>query len=206
MTNEIEIPSGCMMDSKGRFVPDNMVKDVEKLEDQLVDKIHQYAIELSEQIARFKGNTFDDVNSFMDILAEKYNRTKGGKKGNVTFTSFDGCKKVQVAVSEHMDFGAELQVAKNLIDECIFDWNSGSSDEISALVNHAFNVDKKGQINRESLFALRRVKITDPRWLQAMEAITDSIRITGSKTYVRFYQRSTATDKWQAITIDLAAA
>jgi hypothetical protein len=196
---------GYMQDAKGRLVPEHLVKQTDKLEDQLVRKCLGYADELSAQIARFKGHTFDDVAAFMDLLAESYGQAKGGKKGNVTFTSFDGCAKVQVAVQDHIDFGPELQVAKQLIDDCIEEWAADSRDEIRALVNHAFEVDKPGQVNREALFALRKIDIDDERWRQAQAAITDSIRVTGSKTYVRFYRRPTPEDRWQAVTIDLAA-
>ncbi|PDT19032.1 DUF3164 family protein [Rhizobium hidalgonense] len=37
-----------------------------------------------------------------------------------------------------------------------------------------------------------------------MEAIRNSITITGSKEYVRFYERNTPKDEWRAVTIDLA--
>ncbi|MBE0529505.1 MAG: DUF3164 family protein [Rhodospirillales bacterium] len=199
------VHEGYMQDAKGRLVPEHLVKEIDKLQDQLVKKCLGYADELSAQIARFKGHTFDDVAAFMDLLGEKYGQSKGGRKGNVTFTSFDGCAKVQVAVQDHIDFGPELQVAKGRIDECIEEWAADSRDEIRALVNHAFEVDKPGQVNREALFALRKIDIDDERWRSAMAAITDSIRVTGSKTYVRFYRRATPEDRWQAVTIDLAA-
>ena len=199
------IPEGYRMDAKGRLVPERLIREIDRLEDQLVDKCLGYADELNAQIARFKGHTFDDVAAFMDLLAESYGQARGGRKGNVTFTSFDGCAKVQVAVQDHIDFGPELQVAKQLIDDCIEEWAAGSCDEIRALVNHAFEVDKPGQVNREALFALRKIDIDDERWRQAQAAITDSIRVTGSKTYVRFYRRPSPEAPWRAVTIDLAA-
>jgi hypothetical protein len=39
-----------------------------------------------------------------------------------------------------------------------------------------------------------------------MDAIRDSIRVIGSRTYVRFYQRPAPDAAWSAVTIDLAAA
>ena len=39
-----------------------------------------------------------------------------------------------------------------------------------------------------------------------MDAIRSSIRVTGSKEYVRFYTRESIEDGWSAITIDLAKA
>lgn len=200
------IPAGYMQDAKGRLVPEGLVKPTDLLEDQLVRKLMGHAAELSAQIARFKGHTFDDVGAFLDILAEKHSARRGGQKGNMTFTSFDGCLKVQVAVAEAMTFGAELQVAKALIDECIAEWAAGANDQIRVLVQHAFQTDKEGQVSREAIFALRRVNIADDRWKRAMDAIGESIRIVGSKTYVRFYRRARPVDRWEPVTIDLASA
>ena len=37
---------------------------------------------------------------------------------------------------------------------------------------------------------LLRLEITDPRWLEAMRAIRDAMRVEGSKTYVRCHRRT----------------
>ncbi len=200
------VPNGYLRDSKGRLVPERLVKPIELLEDQTVRKIMGYADELSQQIARFKAHTFDDIGAFLSLIKEKYQAERGGSKGNMTFTSFDGTFQVKIAVADTMTFGAELQIAKTLIDECIRDWSEDSNDHVKMLVQHAFRVDKEGQVSREAIFALRRVDINDERWRRAMDAINDSIRVVGSKTYVRFYRRPDPTAAWEQVTIDLAAA
>jgi precorrin-3B methylase len=48
--------------------------------------------------------------------------------------------------------------------------------------------------------------ITDERWTRAMQAIRDAMRVVGSKTYVRFYERASQSAAWEAITIDLSKA
>jgi len=204
--NNATIPDGYKADAKGHLVPENLIKPQEMLEDQTVRSVIDHARELSAQIARFRGHTFDDVASFMDILAERYGASKGGKKGNVTLTSFDGCLKITVQVQDTLVFGPELQVAKTLFDECISEWSAGADDRVRALVDHAFQVDKQGKINREALFSLRRLDIDDDAWRRAVQALNDSIRVQGSKEYIRFYQRAAPTDKWEAITIDIASA
>ena len=206
MTQTITIPEGYMQDAKGRLVPQDMVKPGDLLIDQTVRAMHADAGKLSAEIARFKGKCFDDVASALDLLAEQYGDQRGGAKGNVTLTSHDGCLKVQVAVSDRFTFGPELQAAKNLIDRCIEAWSEGSRDEIRALVNSAFEVGQEGTINRSAVLGLRRHNIDDPTWKQAMEALTDSIRVIGSATYVRFYHRPNARAKWQAVPLDLASA
>lgn len=195
-----------MRDPKGALVPAGLVKEMDKLIDQTVRKMMGYADELSAQIARFKGHCFDDVGALQDLLAEKYLAKVGGAKGNVTLTSFDGTLRITVQVQDQLTFGPELQAAKALVDECIESWSEGAGDEIRALVNHAFQVDKEGRINRAALFQLRRVEIDDERWKSAMDAVTDSMRVIGSATYVRFHRRANAQARWEPVTIDLAAA
>jgi len=193
-----------MADAKGALVPLEMVKAADKLEDETVRKIMGFASDLSARIARFRGHTMTDIGEFDALLEQEYGTRKGGKKGNRTYQSFDGLMKVAVAVADFVDFGPQLQVAKTLIDECLNEWSADSRPEIRAIVTRAFNTDKQGQINRSEIFMLLRLEIEDERWLRAMEAIRDAMRVTGSKEYVRFYERKRV--PWQAVTIDLAKA
>jgi hypothetical protein len=195
-----------MADAKGALLPLELVKPADKLEDETVRKIMGFARDLSAQIARFRGHTMTDLGEFDALLDQEYGARKGGKKGNRTYQTFDGLMKVSVAVADFIDFGPQLQVAKTLIDECLNEWSADSRPEIRAIVTRAFNTDKEGQINRSEIFMLLRMEIEDERWLKAMEAIRDAMRVTGSKEYVRFYERKRVTDAWQAVTIDLAKA
>lgn len=195
-----------MQDAGGRLVPESLVKPEHRLEDQTVRKITGHATELSAQVARFRGHTFDDVASFIELLSEKYGGRRGGAKGNTTLTSYDGCLKVTVQVQDQLTFGPELHIAKELVDKCITSWAADAGDEIRALVGHAFQVDKEGRINRAALFQLRRLEIDDPDWQSAMRALGDAIRVIGSREYVRFYRRETPKSAWRPISVDLASA
>jgi hypothetical protein len=111
-----------------------------------------------------------------------------------------------VQVSDQITFGPELQIAKQLIDECMTEWSADSRPEIQSIVTRAFNTDKEGQVNRSEVFMLQKLDFKDERWLKAMEAISDAIRVTGSKEYVRFHRRDRQQDEWQPVTIDMAKA
>lgn len=195
-----------MTDAKGNLVPLSMVKAMDKLADETVRKMIEHARELSGQIGRFKGHCFADVGSLQALVAQEYDAKLGGPKGNISLTSFDGRQRVTIQVADQIEFGPELQAAKSLVDICLSEWSQGSRDELRAIVNRAFNVDNAGQINRAELFMLLRVAIEDERWQNAMQAIRDSIRVIGSKTYIRFHEREAADGAWRAITIDLASA
>ena len=185
-----------MRDAKGRLVPVELVKPADKLEDEMVCKV----------IARFKEHTFADLNGFQQLLEQEYGARAGGEKGNVTFQTVDGLMQVKVQIADLIEFGPQLQQAKSLIDECLVEWGADSRPEIRAIVSRAFAVEKEGQINKANLFLLLKLDIGDKRWTRAMTAIRDAIRVTGTKEYVRFYQRRRPQDRFETVTIDLAAA
>ena len=195
-----------MADAKGNLVPVEAIKPADRLEDEVVRKIMVFASSLSDQISRFRGHTMTDLGEFDALLQQEYNATKGGPKGNRTYQTFDGLKKVTIQIADFVDFGPQLQVAKRLLDECLTEWAADSRPEIRAVITRAFNTDKEGQVNRSEIFMLLRLDIEDTRWQDAMRAIREAMRITGSKEYVRFYERASITDGWRAVTIDMAKA
>lgn len=200
-----QIPEGFVLNSKGHLVPKEAVRPIDRLQDEVIEAMMGHATALSDQIGRFKGHCMADVTGFLELIAQEYGTSRGGSKGNVTLTSFDGTKKVVFANHDHIDFGPELQIAKDLIDQCIAAWSLDSRPEIRALVGHAFDVDSAGKINRGALFSLQRLNIEDETWQRAMQAIRDSVRVIGSKSYVRFYRRTAHDAAWQAVPLGLAS-
>lgn len=194
-----------MTDTRGALVPIETVKAVDKLIDTEVRRIMGHAQELSDRIARFKQHTLGDFAALAELLDQEYGAGRGGVKGNMTFTSFDGTLKVQLQIADRISFGPELQSAKKLVDECLNDWAGEARPELRAIVNQAFNVDKEGQVNRVEMFRLQRLDIEDARWVRAMKAVGDSIRVIGAKEYVRFYVRADAKSAWVSVPIDVAA-
>ena len=195
-------------DAKGALVPEELVRPQDKLTDETVRKVMGFALDLSAQIERFKAHTMADLAALDGLLEQDYGLVKRGNKGkgNRTYMTFDGLMKVTVQVSDFIDFGPELQIAKSLIDECLNEWAADSRPEIRAIVTRAFNTDKEGQINRAEIFMLLRLDIEDERWKKAMEAIRDAMRVVGRREYVRFALRDRPDGDWRAVTIDLAKA
>ena len=197
-----------MTGADGRLTPLDLVKPADKLSDETVRKVMGFALDLSAQIERFKAHTMDDLAGLDGLLEQQYGVVKAGNrgKGNRTYLSYDGCLKVTVQVADFVDFGPELQIAKQLIDECLNEWAADSRPEIRAIVTRAFNTDREGQINRAEIFMLLRLDIEDERWQRAMTAIRDAMRVVGRKEYVRFAMRDDAKAAWRTVTIDMAKA
>ena len=178
-----------MENAKGHLIPIDKVKPVDKLRDEVVKDMIAIAIDVRAQMRVAKRKLFDSFNDFVALSAQEYDVQMGGKKGNTTLLSYDGKYKVQLAVAENIVFDERLQVAKTLIDECLTDWTQDSNDNIKALINQAFQVDKEGNISTGRVLALRSLDINDAKWDRAMDAISDAIQVTDTKEYIRFYER-----------------
>lgn len=194
-----------LKDAKGRMVPVAAIKPVDLLMDQLTRELIEEARAVYALVSDFKARTFERVAEFRALVAQDFDAKVGGDKGNVQLLTFDGRQRVQVAVSDLIEFGPELEVAKGLIDEYLTELVTDSSVELRALVSQIFSVEKKGQINRSDLIMLTRMNVPDPRWIKAVAAIHEATRIVGSRVYARYYERPVPTARWNAINADSAS-
>ncbi|AZN69284.1 DUF3164 family protein [Acinetobacter haemolyticus] len=203
MNNALQIPNGYRQDMKGRLIPESQVKAIDVERSDLVERLIERAKQEQSRLREFKELAFGDIAAFIQLSAEQYEVQLGGSKGNVTLYSFDGRFKIIRQCQDYIRFDERLQAAKALIDECIQSWSSDSNINLKTLVLDAFQVDKEGKISTGRVLGLRRHNIDDPKWLQAMKAISDSIIVTDSKDYIRFYERD-ADGKYQPISLDFA--
>lgn len=198
------IPQGYKKDAKGRLIPVETIKPIDIARDELVSEIVKKAVEVKAHLATFKATAFADIQAFIELSAERYGAKVGGAKGNTTLTTFDGRYQIKRAVSDTLTFDEGLQAAKALIDECVHEWTEGARSEIRALINDAFNVDKEGKISTGRILGLRRLEIQDEKWQRAMTALSDSVRVQCSKSYIRVYERVGEADQYVPIPLDIA--
>lgn len=199
-----EVPAGYMRAGDGALIPVSKIKPEHLLEDELVRALSEEAQALSAQLATFRSRALQQLDAFLALLGQKYETEKGGKKGNFSVTSFDGSLEIKVAMGDFLTFGPELQVAKTLIDQCITSWSEGSDDNIKTIINDAFAVGKEGKLQVDRILGLRRLSISDPQWTRAMDAISDAIRVSRSKRYVRFYSKPNEDAPMTQVPLDVA--
>lgn len=198
-----EAPAGFRMNALGHAVPESQVKEIDKLRDDVVRGIVSVAKTVQSQMATYKAVSMANVADFVDLSASEFGVKFGGAKGNVSLTSFDGKHKVQLSIGEHRVFDERIQAAKAKIDACITRWSEGASDQIKALVELAFRVNKQGHIDVNQVLGLRQLNIDDPDWRDAMDAIADSIQVLGSTPYLRVYERQDD-GSYKQIALDIA--
>jgi len=205
MTTETALKlENYMEDGQGRLVPLAHVEEIDKLRNDLVLDLVKRSQALLKQMVEFKAQLMSEVSAFVDMSALEYDIKMGGKKGNLTLFSFDMQKKVQIQIAEYLVFDERLQIAKKMIDQCFKTWTEGGSSKIKTIINDAFQVDKQGRIDTKRILSLRKLKIDDALWKKAMTAISDSLQVSGSKSYFRVYER-TEHGNWKHITLDMAA-
>jgi len=205
MNTENTIPTGYLQNAQGHLVPEDKIRPLDRLRNDLVQEIIHKSVVMQDAMRDFKTEILSDVHCFIDLAAEEYDTKMGGKKGNISLVSFNGDYKVMLTVADTLAFDERLQVAKVLIDKCIHDWTKDSNTNIKALIEHAFQADKQGNINTSRVLGLLKLEIDDASWKDAMRALKDSISIISSKSYIRLYQRKNADEKFEQISLDMAA-
>lgn len=204
MGSETAVPEGYKKNAIGHLVPIETIKEIDLARDEFVQDAVAKAGVLAAAVAGFKARLSDDMQAFLELSAEKYGADLAGEKGNLTLTSFDGRYKIVRAISERLDFDERLQAAKALVDECLREWSKAAGPELRAVVDSAFQVDKKGRINTKRILALRSLKIEHPTWKKAMTAIGDAVQVVGSCVYFRIYERD-SDGNYHQLALDFSA-
>ena len=202
-TNANTIPDGYRADSRGNLIPLANIREVDLMRDSLVRCLIEQAKEHAGALAVFRADAQDAIADFVADSAKALKTKLGGRKGNVTLMSFDGQYKIISACADQIAFDERLNVAQELIHKCIKAWSSGADNNLVALINKAFQVDSEGNLNAKRILELKALKIEDPSWKKAMEAISQATQVVSSKNYVRFYERDES-GQYQQISLNIA--
>jgi len=200
-----------LRDAKGRLVPVDNIRPMDLLIDERVRLIALYAEDLSAELARFQSHAYADIAALDALIAQEFGieslpgAKNAGNKGNRTFLSFDGLTMVKIAVSDRIVLGPELQAAKEVLDAIIRRRGEGADAFLVTLVKRAFAVDTEGRVDVQAILALRRMEVDDDAWPNFCRAIDASVRVIGSKRYLRIYRRETPDGSWQMIPLDIAS-
>ena len=200
-----QIPEGFMQNSQGHLVPEAQVREQDKLRDSVVNDLAAEAREISLRLMKFKRRALADISDLIQVAADKYEVDLGGKKGNVSLTSYNGKYRIQRVYSERIEFTEELHAAQALFGRCLDRWTEHADNNIRALVDRAFRTNSNGQIKTAELLGLLRLDIKDPDWQQACEALKDSITVSGTTVYIRIYERVGDSDRYRLVPLDLAS-
>ena len=193
---------GFMVNDQGHLVPKGQISALDLQRDALVRDIYAEFLDVREAVRTFRDMALASVKAHHELSAEQYRHApKKRAGGDIILNSFDGSLRVVVANDDTLAFNEQLATAKELVFECIAEWSSTADSKIKKLVQAAFKATRKGQLSMAKVLNLRTVEIEDEKWQRAMQALTDSIQTTGSRTYIRVYRR-TGEDQWALLPLD----
>ncbi|MDL2266797.1 DUF3164 family protein [Desulfovibrio sp. OttesenSCG-928-G15] len=192
-----------MRDRQNRLVPLETIHDRDLLEDQLVRGIVNIFQGAQAELKAIRVKAIEEIQSFQNLMAEKHGIKRGGKKGNLQYTSFNGAYRVSLDKSDVLELNSDLELAETLIDGLLEKWMEGSCVQLKSVVNKAFNRNPAGGISAKAVLGLKSLKIEDPEWQEAMGIISNAVRIGSTREYVRVYRRNNV-DGWDLIPLDIA--
>jgi hypothetical protein len=189
------------IDGDGVEVPEKYIKDSDIRRDILVSNMVNKARQLNMIIKNAKLQMEQAIADYLKDTAAREGETW---TGGTTLYSFSMDEAITIRVAKKWTFDEKLQIAKQKIDRVIESRSEGSDELIVALVNRAFKVDSKGEVDARQMIGLRQLKVEDPHWQEAMDLIADSQKVQSSKTYF-YFQESGEDGKLKSIVLDFAA-
>jgi len=176
--------------ANGALVPEEIVKEQDKLRDDLVNASAEKILELRMTMIETKAEIIEERNHFLDLISTKYGaKSSFATSGNLTISNYDGSLRLQFNRNEKMSFNEGINIAKIMIDEYLDDLTKNSNSDIKTIVSSAFKI-KQGSLDVKSVLKLRSLSINDPRWRKAMDVISDSLITTFTNTSMRLYRRN----------------
>jgi hypothetical protein len=123
---EWKTPSGEWRDPK--YIPQKY-----RRKDRIVERAFRVISKLEKML--------DQLNADLDIWISEYTQWIMAKnmvdedwRGNLSLSTFDGMMRIQIKYNDVIEFDEEIQLAKQLIDQCLIDWSQDNGN-IRAIVN-----------------------------------------------------------------------
>ena len=188
-------------DAEGALVPVQYIPKDERDADKMVSRILDRVISFREKMKKFKLQMEKEISEYLQTAAAKYGEDW---EGNTTIYDFAKKKQIEIKVSKHFVFNEKLQIAKQKIDKCIMAWSENSNKKLLALVNKAFKVDKKGNLDGKRILELKSLDIKDKDWKDAMRLIGESMTVDSTRLYYNFRIKD-ENGQWKNITLYFSA-
>jgi len=194
-------------DETGMTIPVNRVTKAERLTERKTAQIVKKALDLNSRLKDFKRFIKDTAKEIYNAhLKENGGKEKTDYKGNFTFYNFDRSVKVEVNVSEPIEFDdIHIQLAQEKLQEFLENNINADNEFIKQLVLDAFKT-RRGKLDTKRVLNLTRYvdKVKDPLFKEAVELINKSIRRRPSRMYFRVFVKDD-NGKYQNIDLNLSS-
>ena len=195
---------GNWIDPRGQAVPQAYVKALDRKRDHEVEMAVKEALVIEKRMKDLKEKILGRIMKYRAAI-EKDTGVKLEGKGNLCLTNFSGDKQLEFSMNDIIVFDEKLQIARQLINDCIGEWSDGANKNLKVVINQAFELDKKGKVNTQAILKLRQLNIRNAKWKKAMELIGESISITGTRQYLNIRARKNSSAKLKTINLNFSS-
>lgn len=192
-------------DDSGNHVQVSRLTRSEKLMERVSGNLLRDAIRLHNDLLEYKARVRKACEDVYNTYHAERNLTPNGR-GNFTFYNFNRTIKIEVSVTDKIEFDAlGIATAKQLLDEYISENISTKHDVIKQLVLDAFSTTR-GRIDSKKIINLIRYrsKINDAKFTRAVDLLEQSIRKPSSRMYIRIWQREPG-GQWENIDLNFSS-
>jgi hypothetical protein len=176
----------------GMEIPFNYITPSDRVKERVTASLLRRSKSIHDRLAEFKADAERLCNQVLAKRLEELNaKGKTIGKGNFIFYNYDRSIKVEIAISERIDFDdITIQACKAKLDEFLNENLDAKTEFLKELVTDAFSTSRGKLDSRKVLSLMKwRTKIKDDKFHQALDLLTESIRRPGSKTYFRVSER-----------------
>ncbi|HRY33419.1 MAG TPA: DUF3164 family protein [Bacteroidales bacterium] len=177
-------------DESGKKVPVQYVFTGARLRERHAGTLVKEARRVNARLTKFKY-LMERLCQEVYIKAMEEYRSKTDGKGNFTWFNFDRSVKVEVSISDRIDFDdLSIKAAKEKLDQFLTENLDAKQEFVKDLVIDAFSTTH-GRIDAKKVFQLMkyRSKISAPLFQDALNILQEGIRKPGSRTYFRIWER-----------------
>lgn len=194
--------NGNWLDGAGQPVPVKYVDKIAKKRDAMVARVVKKALTEEARLMDLKREFMAEINGYLDWLVEQHGTEALNDGGNYILSGFSQDQRVTLKIQKFLNFDERIHIVKQKIDSCLTRWSQGGNAHLKAVVFEAFKVDQQGRLDTMRVLSLRRIKIQDKEWLEAMELLTEAISVVGSKAYIILQVRPARTADWRTIRLN----
>lgn len=193
------VPEGYVQNAKGWMMPAASVKEKDKVEDGFVDQYHRYAAAVGAACGHLRLSAFSESDALVEMIVKDAGGDGSTERRKVTLQNLRATRRIVIDRRDTVAFGPEVQAAKEKVWGCVRKWGEGANQNIVALATMAFEPNGNGDLSVSKVAVLWRLDCQEPEWQDAMAALKDALRPTGTATYLRFHERKDPDGKWNLV-------
>jgi hypothetical protein len=194
------------IDESETSIPYNRTTKVERLMERSSAKILKEALVVNKKLVAFRDTISDlSMEAYEAFMASK-NSTKE-TKGNFTWYNFNRSIKIEVSISEALQFDdMTIEAAKDKFDAFLDENVTSKNDFVKPMIIDAFETQRNSKLDTKRVLGLMRYesKINNPMFSEAVKLIQESIRRSKSKTYYRVWVKD-ENGQYQNIDLNLSS-